>query len=275
VLLIYRREHMDTDSARKLISGLVEEFQDLRTNRDEIKLDAFIRKAKLSIGQVFEESSDALRELSNTRFRSPFFSISGPRIDPGTWDTAWNKVNNLLASLLYRIDLSNGALTKTSMEQEMPSYDIAQICRNGHVTNAFTQRNPEHNQPYCETCGADTLVNCPQCSSPIRGGPREAFITRYEAPSYCLHCGHAFPWTETKLRAAQELAQAQQGLTQDERTILASSISELARETPATPVAASRVKTLLAKAGPAATGMFRELLVDIVSEAVRKMIFPA
>jgi hypothetical protein len=37
----------------------------------------------------------------------------------------------------------------------MGSYDIAQVCPNGHVANDSTQRDPEFNMEFCDKCGED------------------------------------------------------------------------------------------------------------------------
>jgi len=48
-------------------------------------------------------------------------------------------------------------------------YDTAQICTNGHVINSMARSEPKHNKKFCDKCGAKTIMNCPNCNSPIRG----------------------------------------------------------------------------------------------------------
>ena len=68
----------------------------------------------------------------------------------------------------------------------------------------------------------------------------------------------------------KELAQEMEGLTAEERNLLSKSLDDLVRDTPQTPVAATRVKRLLTKAGGAALQAFRDILVDIASETAKK-----
>ena len=63
------------------------------------------------------------------------------------------------------------------------------------------------------------------------------------------------------------------GLTEEEKKALGDSLDDLVRETPKTPVAITRFKRLVAKAGTGAAEGFKTLLLDIVSEAVRKQIW--
>ena len=73
-----------------------------------------------------------------------------------------------------------------------------------------------------------------------------------------------------QLAAAKELAQKMEGLTEEERELLARSLDNLVRDTPQIPVAATRVKRMLTKAGGAALQAFRDILVDIASETAKK-----
>ena len=76
------------------------------------------------------------------------------------------------------------------------------------------------------------------------------------------------------LHAAAELAEEVDGLSDDERKALSSSIDDLVRDSPRTPVAAARFKRLIAKAGTTVATEFRALLVDVVSETAKKLLWP-
>ena len=155
-------------------------------------------------------------------------------------------------------------------------YDIAQICLNGHVANSTSRNLPQFNQKFCEKCGVATIMNCPECNAAIRGSYWGAGmgIDNYTAPSFCISCGQAFPWTKSKLQVAHELAQELDGIDEEERAILQKSIDDLVKDTPSTTVAATRFKKILVKAGQGAASMFREILVDVLSEAAKKVLFP-
>ncbi len=155
-------------------------------------------------------------------------------------------------------------------------YDTAQICLNGHATNSLAASNPQSNQNFCSQCGAKTITACPSCNTAIRGYyhvPGVIGIFGYNKPAYCFQCGCAFPWTVTSLDAAAELVDDLDTLNADEKRQLKDSFPDLVRDTPKTPVAEGRFKHLTKKAGAEAIGGIRTILIDLVSEAVKKSIF--
>jgi len=160
----------------------------------------------------------------------------------------------------------------------MGGYDVAQICLKGHVVNASTRRRPQHNQTFCERCGAKTIHTCTGCGSPIRGyyhveGIVDLTGDRMEAPSFCGACGKAYPWTEEKITAAKELALELEGLSDEEKAMLSNSIDDLIVETPRTELAVTRLKKLSKKAGEASWEAFKGMLTNVISESVRKSIW--
>ena len=158
----------------------------------------------------------------------------------------------------------------------MSEYYIAQICENGHVISSTLKNSSEQDQKFCHICGASTLIKCPQCQSPIRGKLFDMYgmLADYEAPNYCLNCGHAFPWTENRLKAAHEFVQMQDKFSDEERQFFDKSIDDLVKDTPSTTVSASKIKMLLNKAGPPMAAMFREIIIDVVSETAKRILFP-
>ena len=156
-------------------------------------------------------------------------------------------------------------------------YDTAQICTNGHVINSQSVYHPEHNRKFCDKCGALTITNCQKCNTPIRGyyhvPPMGTLdYTHLPLPSFCPECGKPYPWTEAKLKAAQELSDELDNLSPEERSLLKKSLNDIIRDTPQTTVAATRFKRLVAKAGKAAADGFRDILVDVLSETAKKII---
>jgi hypothetical protein len=152
-------------------------------------------------------------------------------------------------------------------------YDVAQVCINGHVANSSSQDFPQFNKKYCDECGAPTIIDCPNCHTSIRGNYRESLSIDYKPPRFCFNCGHPFPWTAAKIQAAHDLTLELENLSQEDRQMLDKSIDDLIKDSPATSVAATRFKKIMLKAGAGTAAMFREILVDVASEAAKKMLF--
>jgi hypothetical protein len=157
------------------------------------------------------------------------------------------------------------------------SYDTAQMCMNGHTINPDAASNPRHNAKFCKQCGGETTIACAHCKASIRGkysAPGYLDATKYNPPKFCHECGKPYSWTERALITAHELAQEVDGFDENDRAALSRSLNDLVRETPATPVAAVRFKKLMKKAGIVAADGFRTILVDVLSEAVKKQLWP-
>jgi hypothetical protein len=158
-------------------------------------------------------------------------------------------------------------------------HDTAQICLNGHVINREVKKSPEFNQKFCVRCGAEATTQCPKCKADIRGeyhGVDVFVITPANAPAppFCIGCGAAYPWTQARLDAARELTMTLDALTPPEREMLAKSLDDLVRDTPRTTVAATLFKKAVAKAGGEAAGGFKDILISVVTEAAKKMLWP-
>lgn len=154
-------------------------------------------------------------------------------------------------------------------------YDIAQICLNGHVINDSFQDSPGLNKDFCPDCGNKTIIKCLHCDHYINGGLHSeySFSSLEEAPKFCSKCGQAYPWTEEKLKAANELADLLDELSEEERNQLKISLDDLVKDGPRTVVATTKFKRILSKTGPEIVSGFREILVDVVSETVKKSIW--
>ena len=82
---------------------------------------------------------------------------------------------------------------------EQPWQDTMQVCLNGHVINDRFVKNPEYNKDFCNSCGRQTITNCPnpKCGKTIPGCSHASnySIRVSSAPDFCGYCGEAFPWT--------------------------------------------------------------------------------
>lgn len=156
-------------------------------------------------------------------------------------------------------------------------YDVAQICTNGHVVNSSADSAPQSNQKYCTECGSATIMACTSCCAAIRGYyyvPGIVFAGRhYCRPAYCYNCGQPYPWTTSSLDAANELADELESLTLEEREQLKNSFPDLLRNTPKSAVAEIRFKKIIKKVGSDAYDGLKTILVDVVSETVKKSLF--
>jgi hypothetical protein len=155
-------------------------------------------------------------------------------------------------------------------------WDIAQVCTNGHLVNQRVIEERDHCQPFCDRCGTATVMACRRCRAPIRGeyhAPGIYCVNPIAVPAYCLGCGAAYPWTERRIRAAKEVADEIEHLKPQERELLKRSIDDLLVDTPRTELAVVRFKRLLAKAGEDTNIALREILVLVVSDAVRHGIW--
>ena len=65
-----------------------------------------------------------------------------------------------------------------------------------------------------------------------------------------------------------------ENLTPDERDLLKKSLDDIVSDTPQTTVSALRFKKLAAKAGSTAASALKDTLVDVASEAAKKVIWP-
>jgi hypothetical protein len=75
------------------------------------------------------------------------------------------------------------------------------------------------------------------------------------------------------MAAARDFAIAME-LSEMDRTELPALIEGLVKDTPQTTVAAARLKGLLKRVGPQVADGFRTILIDVITEGAKKMIWP-
>ncbi|WP_312461134.1 DUF2321 domain-containing protein, partial [Proteiniclasticum sp.] len=110
--------------------------------------------------------------------------------------------------------------------------------------------------------------------TPIRGRDRENYWDHYEVPSYCFKCGKPFPWTLSALEATKEILLLSEVFDSDDLKTVDETYRDLIISTPKTQVAAMKFKILLGKAGKATSDAIYQVMVDVLSEAVKKTIWP-
>jgi hypothetical protein len=160
-------------------------------------------------------------------------------------------------------------------EQPFVTFDTAQICFNGHIINDAARAVPADSKPFCPKCGTATITTCPACAAAIQGTRRDGSSSHglYSPHAHCHSCGAAFPWTAARLRALSELL-AMTDASLEDQAALRDTFPALAAESPGTPIAVLKWKRFLAGAGKVVAESARDLLVDIMAEAVKRKMFP-
>ena len=157
----------------------------------------------------------------------------------------------------------------------MGIYGVSQICLNGHCITDDANENPDRTANACNKCGAKTITACQKCGTSIRGhyySDTPGFFLPYEVPAYCHKCGAPYPWTETKLRAAQELILEDENSSREEKDKLIEVLPALVVDMPQTKLAETRMKKFLAKAGSFVAEGVKSIIVEIASETIKKRI---
>lgn len=96
---------MNMEKAKQLVSSLIKEFEDIKTERDSIKLDAFFRRARMIIKQIFGVDSEYIRDLNNITFLSMYSTEEEE--ERRIWENGWGRTNNLLSTMLEQLNISD------------------------------------------------------------------------------------------------------------------------------------------------------------------------
>jgi hypothetical protein len=156
---------------------------------------------------------------------------------------------------------------------QQSGYFTAQVCLTGHTITDAVQQSPERIEKFCSQCGAETIIACPACETPIRGYYETGTfgsLREYEPPKYCYSCGTSFPWTKAKIEAAKEHASDLDHLSEDEKVQLQGAIDDIAAGGARTDLAVSRFKRLMKKAGQAVGSGLYKVAIDVASDAAKK-----
>jgi hypothetical protein len=155
----------------------------------------------------------------------------------------------------------------------MSDYYQRQTCLNGHIISNYIGASFGTPQNHCSKCGAKTIVECPNCNLPQHGSPRDFAGMGAETPdAYCWNCGVPFPWTQRQIEATVELVNEEELLSEEDKKILASSLSDLASDTPKTALAATRFKRIVSKVGGSFRAAMYKFIVDFSSETAKKIV---
>ena len=77
------------------------------------------------------------------------------------------------------------------------SYDVMQVCLNGHQITTLYNDHPENRKDFCNQCGSKTIHQCQECNHDIKGYHTMANVVSLmdiPIPSNCENCGKPYPW---------------------------------------------------------------------------------
>lgn len=154
-------------------------------------------------------------------------------------------------------------------------YYTEMVCESGHVITDCLERSSRGSE-YCDECGAKNITSCPSCGAKIRGDLIDSGVISIgfqpEAPKYCHRCGYPYPWTRSAIDAVKELAELDDRLTEEDAEALGLAVADSMNDNPKTKVAVVRIKKIFGKAGKATADAMRDIVVDVASEAAKKML---
>lgn len=160
----------------------------------------------------------------------------------------------------------------------MGNYDTAQICINGHIITDSYNSSPSLRQDFCSECGAKTIITCQCCGQRINGDYNVSGVIclsgMNKAPNYCHKCGKPYPWTQLSLEATEELLAIEDSLSADELSYLHENMNSLLVDTPKSKLVATKFKLALGKISSTTASAIKDIIVDIASESVKKIILP-
>lgn len=177
-------------------------------------------------------------------------------------------------------NVSSEAEATSSEQQEQQTtetYDVMQVCENGHKITGCFDTKPERRKDFCDRCGEKTITACPNCDKEIQGDRIKELHDgswlqdkRVNTPSYCPNCGEPYPWT-TRKRRKEESIQAflESGkLDEEEKKTVGEDIENISKNIPDTEPSAIRIKKIWKKYGPIAY----EAIMEFASRTAAKIL---
>lgn len=151
-----------------------------------------------------------------------------------------------------------------------------QICLNGHQKTIHSETFQNPNQ-FCTKCGESIISCCPNCSSGILGYKEIPGVlqlgVKKKIPYYCNNCGKPYPWTNALIKNVDMILSLDSSISSIDKDFVTSSIPHFINETPTTPVSVVKTKTILTKASTIVKDSMYKILIDVVSESVKKSLF--
>ncbi len=147
-------------------------------------------------------------------------------------------------------------------------YYPAYICENGHpVETVSISCNDKH----CSRCGAPVISACQNCHTMIRGHEYGA-CGYYRVPFYCCDCGKPFPWMEKAIQSTISLLAEDESITAEECNRLIEVLPDTIAETPATHLAAARIKKALKVVSKFTAESLCQFILEYGCELIQKKL---
>lgn len=152
------------------------------------------------------------------------------------------------------------------------------VCINGHQISVVST-HPKDPEEFCQKCGKKVISTCQECHYPIEGyykveGIVDLRARTAELPYYCKKCANPYPWTQLILESATELLTLDDEISDTDKELIKTAIPDLLVDTPKTKLAEAKFKKGFSKASALVKDSLYNLLVDVLSESVKKTIFP-
>lgn len=132
--------------------------------------------------------------------------------------------------------------------EEQDWYDVMQVCRNGHRITAYAQSDPGARCPFCEDCGAPTIMACENCTAAIRGHHHVPGVVMIgfdqPAPRHCPDCGQPFPWHQAALDNLVEVLR-EGGVSDSDLEWVRNALPDVTKDTPRSEGAALKLRRIL------------------------------
>lgn len=151
-------------------------------------------------------------------------------------------------------------------------FDTMQVCNNGHKITEYLVSYPNYGQPFCSTCGAKTIAECPACNRPIPGHhhiPGILALDKKAVPKYCIGCGAPYPWQGAAIENLSEVLR-HHGVTEQDLQKVNAALPDIVHDTPKTESASLKLMSVLKTLGKSAYDISIKVVTDVASETAKK-----
>lgn len=153
------------------------------------------------------------------------------------------------------------------------SYDLMQVCMNGHQITGFARVSPQFRKQHCTECGAPTITSCPSCDAEMLGHftiPGIYANAEKPTPNNCHECGVAFPWRQQAIDAAIEALQM--GLDGQDAADAVDLLPLVISDGPRVELSSFKLSRLMGKMTKPFYDVSLKVVSDVLSETAKKAL---